>query len=88
MFIKNIKTAEDLEREKLEVEAARLRSLRDMKLKELDQFVMNPLRWLEFTDLDKELLAQYRNKLKDVPEQEGFPWEIEWPDKPNVMEEL
>lgn len=85
MTFKNIKTAQDLEREKLEVESTRVRSLRDTKLKELDNFVMNPLRWLEFTELDKELLAQYRNKLKDVPEQEGFPWEIEWPEKPEHL---
>ena len=88
MTFKNIKTAEDLERERIESEAERVRSIRDSKLKELDNFVMNPLRWMEFTDLDKELLAQYRHKLKDVPEQEGFPWEVEWPEKPTVMEEL
>ena len=82
MTFKNIKTAEDLEREKYESEVARVRSMRNTKLKELDNLVMNPLRWVEFTELDKELLAQYRNKLKDVPDQEGFPWEIEWPNKP------
>ena len=87
-MFKNIKTAEDLERERIESEVARVRSIRDMKLKELDNFVMNPLRWGEISELNRELLAQYRNKLKDVPEQDGFPWEIEWPDKPNVMEEL
>lgn len=87
MFLRNIKTREEVEMEKLEQESTSLRSLRDMKLKELDQFVMNPLRWSEISDLDKELLAQYRHKLKDVPEQEGFPWNVAWPTKPEVMGE-
>ncbi|WP_072669511.1 phage tail assembly chaperone [Vibrio injensis] len=85
MTFKNIKTAEDLEREKHESEAARVRSLRDMKLKELDQFVMNPLRWGELLDDERQALAVYRRDLLDVTDQEGFPLEIELPTEPDLM---
>ena len=85
MTFKNIKTAEDLEREKHESEAARVRSLRDRKLKELDNLVMNPLRWIEFTQLEKELLSQYRHRLLDLTKQDGFPFDVEWPESPGIM---
>lgn len=84
-MFKNIKTAEDLEREKHESEAARVRSLRDSKLKELDNFVMNPLRWMELSDESKQVLAVYRRDLLDVTDQEGFPWDIELPTEPDLM---
>ena len=85
MTFKNIKTAEDLEREKHESEAARVRSLRDSKLKELDNLVMNPLRWIEFTQLEKELLSKYRHSLLDLTKQDGFPFDVEWPESPGIM---
>lgn len=84
-MFKNIKTAEDLEREKHESEAARLRSLRDSKLKELDNLVMNPLRWMEFTQIEKELLSQYRHSLLDLTKQNNFPFDVEWPKLPDIM---
>ena len=85
MTFKNIKTAEDLELEKRNAETARVRSLRDMKLKELDQFVMNPLRWGELSDENKQALAVYRRELLDVTDQEGFPRNVEFPRVPFVM---
>ncbi|HGS4460722.1 TPA: phage tail assembly chaperone [Vibrio metschnikovii] len=85
MTFKNIKTAEDLEREKLELEAARVRSLRDMKLKALDNFVMNPLRWGELSEDERQELAEYRRKLLDVTDQEGFPLDVELPEVPELM---
>lgn len=84
-FLTNIKTAEDLERERIESEAARVRSLRDMKLKELDQFVMNPLRWGELLDDERQALAVYRRDLLDVTVQKGFPWGVELPTEPDLM---
>ena len=84
-MFKNIKTAEDLERERIESEVARARSTRDAKLKELDNFVMNPLRWMEFTQLEKELLSQYRHRLLDLTKQDGFPFDAEWPESPVIM---
>lgn len=85
MTFKNIKTAEDLEREKIESEATRARSLRDMKLKELDNLVMNPLRWVEFSHIEKELLSHYRRDLLDLTKRDGFPFKVKWPDLPDIM---
>lgn len=84
-FLTNIKTAQDLERERIELEAARARSMRDAKLKELDNLVMNPLRWAEFSQIEKELLSQYRNSLLDLTKQDGFPFDAEWPILPDAM---
>lgn len=55
---------------------------RDGLLYELDSIVSNPLRWAEFDDTTKQALADYRQALLDVPQQEGFPEEIEWPVNP------
>jgi hypothetical protein len=43
--------------------------------------------WTQFNDsplseADKESWATYRNSLRNVPEQSGFPWEIVWPELP------
>jgi hypothetical protein len=44
--------------------------------------------WTQFNDsplseADKESWATYRNALRDVPAQAGFPWDIDWPELPN-----
>lgn len=85
MTLKNIKTAEDLGLERIESKAAQVRSLRDMKLKGLDNLVMNPLRWVELSNIEKELLSQYRHNLLDLTKQDGFPFDVEWPEQPDVM---
>ncbi|MDQ2107594.1 MULTISPECIES: phage tail assembly chaperone [unclassified Vibrio] len=85
MTFKNIKTAEDLGREKLEAESARIRSLRDNKLKDLDNFAMNPLRWMELSEDERQVLAEYRRMLLDVTDQEGFPCDIDLPVEPDLM---
>ena len=49
---------------------------RDSKLKESD--------WTQLADspVNKETWATYRQSLRDVPSQEGFPWTITWPTEP------
>jgi len=49
---------------------------RDIKLKECD--------WTQVADspVNKETWATYRQSLRDVPLQEGFPWTITWPTQP------
>ena len=64
-----------------QLEAA-ARAKRDDLLRELDAIVSNPLRWAEFDDETKQALAEYRQALLDVPQQEGFPENIEWPENP------
>lgn len=75
-YINPVPTPEQL------AEAAR--SKRDALLQELDIIVSNPLRWTELDDDTKQTLAEYRQALLDVPQQEGFPDNIEWPEMPEV----
>jgi hypothetical protein len=54
-------------------QAKSVRTSRDDKLKECD--------WTQITDAtaDKATWAIYRQALRDVPDQAGFPWTITWP---------
>lgn len=40
--------------------------------------------WTQLADapVDREAWATYRQALRDVPAQAGFPWAVEWPEKP------
>jgi hypothetical protein len=57
-------------------QAKSVRTSRDDKLKECD--------WTQITDAtaDKTAWAVYRQALRDVTMQSGFPWTITWPDAP------
>ena len=48
---------------------------RDNLLKETDHYGLS-----DFTMTDE--MAAYRQALRDVPQQEGFPTDITWPTKP------
>jgi hypothetical protein len=56
--------------------AASVRSQRTEKLKDSD--------WTQIADstADKEAWATYRQALRDITAQSGFPWDITWPDAP------
>jgi len=68
-----------------EVLAQEVRTARNQKLAALDAVVMNPLRWAEFDDVQKAALAAYRQALLDVPQQAGFPNDINWPEAPGFL---
>lgn len=55
---------------------ASVRNERNMKLSASD--------WTQLPDsgVNKELWAQYRQALRDVPEQSGFPYDVIWTEKP------
>ena len=57
-------------------QAKNVRATRDAKLAECD--------WTQVADapVDKTVWATYRQALRDVTAQTGFPWTVEWPDKP------
>ena len=59
-----------------EEQAKAVRQQRGEKLKETD--------WTQVADapVDKALWATYRQALRDVTTQEGFPWTITWPKEP------
>jgi hypothetical protein len=53
-----------------------VRAERDAKLKDSD--------WTQLSDapVDKDAWAVYRQALRDVPQQEGFPENVTWPEQP------
>ena len=57
-------------------QAKSVRATRDSKLAECD--------WTQLSDsqVDKAVWATYRQELRDVPAQTGFPYDINWPVKP------
>ena len=59
-----------------EQQAASMRSERSRRLAESD--------WTQVEDspVDKAAWATYRQALRDIPTQAGFPWEVTWPAKP------
>lgn len=61
----------------LEYEASLVRGRRDQLIKETD--------WTQLPDVPdstKTLWEPYRQALRDVPQQEGFPLNFIWPEKP------
>ena len=56
--------------------SANVRGYRDSLLNESD--------WTQVADapVDKTAWATYRQALRDVSTQEGFPWAVEWPTQP------
>ena len=61
-----------------EVAEKNVRDYRDRLLSQSD--------WTQVADapMDKTAWATYRQALRDVPSQEGFPWDVTWPDQPNA----
>ena len=60
----------------LDAEADEVRSERDKLLAATD--------WTQVADapVDQAAYAEYRQALRDVPEQAGFPSDVDWPEKP------
>jgi len=67
------KAAKDEEQSK-NVRTQRTEKLRDCDWTQLDDTPMS--------NTQKADWAEYRQALRDVPDQAGFPWEIEWPVQP------
>lgn len=57
---------------------------RDVRLREMDAIVSNPLRWSDMTDVQKREWSDYRLALLDVPQQPDFPESIVWPSIPGA----
>lgn len=60
-----------------EQQAKAIRDQRNQKLSACD--------WTQVADapVDKEAWATYRQSLRDISTQQGFPWDIQWPTEPN-----
>ena len=59
--------------------AANVRADRDKRLAETDWRV---IKHLELNENIPGVWEVYRQALRDVPAQAGFPWEVTWPEKP------
>ena len=57
-------------------QAKSVREQRNQKLKDTD--------WTQVADapVDQAAWAAYRQALRDVPSQQGFPWDVQWPVEP------
>ena len=64
------KTAKDAE------QAKAVRADRNKRISDCD--------WTQVADspVDKAVWATYRQALRDIPQQAGFPWDIQWPTMP------
>lgn len=61
-------------------QAAQVRANRNQLLKDCD--------WTQIQDatVDKQAWATYRQALRDISSQTGFPWEVEWPHDPDWVD--
>ncbi len=63
--------------------AAQVRAERDSILaRVVDPIASNALRWADMTTDQQNAWTQYRTDLLNVPQQNGFPYNIVWPIKP------
>jgi len=62
--------------QRTEDQANQVRSQRNRKLSDSD--------WTQVADapVDQAAWAAYRQELRNVPDQDGFPWAVKWPQKP------
>ena len=61
--------------------AAEVRTRRDALLAETDYLAMPDY---PLTEAQAEAVRAYRQALRDITEQEGFPRDVVWPDKPEL----
>lgn len=73
-LITNVSSEETVRR--TEEMSIQVRSQRDRLLIETD--------WTQVLDapVDRAAWANYRDELRNVPQQPGFPWDVQWPNKP------
>jgi len=65
-------------------QAAQARAERDRQLRDnVDVMVSNNLRWNDLTDDQRTEWTNYRTALLGVPQQSGFPQNINWPTIPS-----
>ena len=75
------KTKEQVNSEKIKNEWTKIRRERDRLLKETDYLIMPDY---PISQENKQLIEQYRNELRAIPQNYTDPFEIEFPEKPNL----
>ena len=61
-----------------------VRSKRDTLISDTDYLLMDDY---PISSEDLEAVKAYRTALRDVPQQEGFPYEVTWPERPAILAE-
>ena len=64
-------------------EAQKVRDYRDNLLDTCDTVYCNAERWAAMTDEQRQAWTAYKQALRDVPIQSGFPYTVNWPSMPN-----
>jgi hypothetical protein len=71
------------EQELIDQAALKVRAERDFYLiSYVDPIAGNALRWADLTEDEQNQVILYRNALLDVPQQQGFPFAVTFPEKP------
>lgn len=76
------KIPEKTEEEKLAEAEEQVRSKRDSMISDTDYLLMNDY---PISEEDLAVVKAYRTALRDVPQQEGFPYEVVWPEVPAAL---
>lgn len=76
------RTVEEIAADRVPLQAIAARAQRDQLLASTDWAVLpdSPL-----DEVAQTALKTYRQALRDVPQQSGFPWAITWPEMPTVV---
>lgn len=75
---------DECDEDTLEVRASAIREQRDSLLNETDKYMTIDY---PISEEDRELIRAYRQALRDVPQQEGFPENVVWPEKPDIIKQ-
>lgn len=78
------KIPEKTEEEKLADAEEQIRSKRDSLISDTDYLLMDDY---PISSEDLEAVKAYRTALRDVPQQEGFPYDVVWPELPTILAE-
>jgi hypothetical protein len=74
--------------EKLQANVAKLaqivRQERDQLLADSDKKVFVDV-WEKLSPVEKEQISNYRQSLRDIPDQDGFPISVDWPLEPSIF---
>ena len=68
---------ENAKKEEFETLAKKIRNQRDKILAETDKYILDDF---PISKEQKEKYKSYRNDLRKVPEQQGFPYDVLWPE--------
>lgn len=65
-----------------EAEAEKIRTFRNACLKKIDIDYCNAENWLLMSQASKNEWMAYKQKLRTIPDQPGYPYKVSWPKQP------